>query len=460
MRRSRSVAITSCAFAIACGGAPIGDFDADGAGLVEEGSAEARAILAVVNDATFTELDREIGLDRRAAQNISDYVRGPDERLGSRDDDPITSIAELDAIKYVGARAITQLLEYTERSGPSAVTVEGVSFTAAQARAVLDFVNLASGAQLDDDIGLNSRAASSIMASRPIESIEDLAAVRYVGATALGQLRDGVTAQDGGERPAAEIEGVVLTGAELHGILDLVNRATLEQLDDEAGLDGRAASNIVRSRPLASVEALAAVSYVGASAIEKLRDYAAIWTPPAGGTTSPCEVSLRGRRFYPASRMTRMLLAAADGAMPFAQVTALHSSGCNDLAGDSNARRAMVDALWLEAFGVTGRSVVRDVGPFTPGGGQYSHALHDARRAIELAVLNGAWDPDADRSAGPLYDQIDDIVAALEAEVLRSPRDFVEVRLNREDGACGQSVTALIDLRDGTVLMIHRLPAC
>jgi len=53
------------------------------------------------------------------------------------------------------------------------------------------------------------------------------------------------------------------------------NSATVEQLDTEVGVDSRAVTGIVAARPLADIFALAAVSYVGATALTKLRDYVA-----------------------------------------------------------------------------------------------------------------------------------------------------------------------------------------
>lgn len=69
-------------------------------------------------------------------------------------------------------------------------TWEGVSFSAEEVRTVLDIVNIATLAQLDDDVPLNSRAANNIVSDRPIESMEQLAAVAYIGSSALQALKD------------------------------------------------------------------------------------------------------------------------------------------------------------------------------------------------------------------------------------------------------------------------------
>lgn len=81
---------------------PLGKAD----GGIEEGSAEARAILALVNDpvVTFEELDDDARLNKRAARNIID----------NRD---YATLAELDAVPYVGPYALQQLLEYAIAQG-------------------------------------------------------------------------------------------------------------------------------------------------------------------------------------------------------------------------------------------------------------------------------------------------------------------------------------------------------
>ncbi len=83
-------------------------------GAIEEGSAEARAVLAVVNDATvnFEILDDDAGLNSRAARNIIDHRNGPDGLAASDDDDLFDTLAELDEVKYVGPYALDQLLAY------------------------------------------------------------------------------------------------------------------------------------------------------------------------------------------------------------------------------------------------------------------------------------------------------------------------------------------------------------
>jgi len=81
-----------------------------------------------------------------------------------------------------------------------------------------------------------------------------------------------------------------LTNAETHGVLDLVNAASLVVLDDDVRLDSRAANNIVDHRQVDVIDSIAeldAISYVGPSALNKLLTYALangyVDTAPVGG---------------------------------------------------------------------------------------------------------------------------------------------------------------------------------
>lgn len=69
--------------------------------------AEARAILELVNAATLRELDEDVRLDRRAAESI----------VSARAQAPVTTLDELDAIPWVGARAFGKLREYVREQG-------------------------------------------------------------------------------------------------------------------------------------------------------------------------------------------------------------------------------------------------------------------------------------------------------------------------------------------------------
>lgn len=77
------------------------------------------ATLALVNDpATTVELlDVDVALDRRAAQNIVAARDGADGLPGTSDDVPFATIAQLDAVPYVGPSALDKLAAYALANG-------------------------------------------------------------------------------------------------------------------------------------------------------------------------------------------------------------------------------------------------------------------------------------------------------------------------------------------------------
>lgn len=81
---------------------------ADGIGGIAEGSPEARAILELANTASFRRLDDEVGLDRRAAQAIVD-TRGKNGAF--------ETLAELDAVSFVGTTAFAKLHDFVVQEG-------------------------------------------------------------------------------------------------------------------------------------------------------------------------------------------------------------------------------------------------------------------------------------------------------------------------------------------------------
>jgi hypothetical protein len=178
-----------CAALSACGEPPAVEEIAP----LAEGSLEAFGVLGFLNgpDATYDVLDVDVGLEARAARNIVSHVRGADETLGGGDDNLLDSIAELDGIPYVGAVALGKLSAYVASIGAMpALVVEAVAFTTEQAAATVALANGATRERLDDEVGLDSRAAGAIVAARPIADLAALAAVSWVGKQALTRLRD------------------------------------------------------------------------------------------------------------------------------------------------------------------------------------------------------------------------------------------------------------------------------
>jgi hypothetical protein len=81
-------------------------------GLSSGNDLEALAVLGLLRDATFEELDVDARLSSRAARNIIEHRQGPDRVDGTSDDDLIDTLTELDAIPYVGPAVFAQLVEY------------------------------------------------------------------------------------------------------------------------------------------------------------------------------------------------------------------------------------------------------------------------------------------------------------------------------------------------------------
>ena len=106
-----------------CGGAVEAPEPADGrdeaffAGGKGDGglsAAEVAAVLTLANTADFEELDDGVPLDRRAAEGIWTHRVGPDGVPGTADDDPFDTLAELDAVPWVGPAALQAMLAYAD----------------------------------------------------------------------------------------------------------------------------------------------------------------------------------------------------------------------------------------------------------------------------------------------------------------------------------------------------------
>ena len=160
---------------------------------------------------------------------------------------------------------------------------------------------------LDDDVGLDKRAATSLIEHRDgpdgvfgtddddlYDTVAEIDDQYYVGDSALGLLLD--YARDNGWITEDDVvgswEGVTFTADQVDQVLALVNTASQAELDDDVGLDRRAAEGIVVQRPFDDVGTLADVPYVGPSALRDLQDYAATYVPPElGGVGDDCETS-------------------------------------------------------------------------------------------------------------------------------------------------------------------------
>ncbi len=165
---------------------------------IDEGTPEAIGLLSFLNDAgtTMAVLDDDVPLDRRAAGNLISHRNGGDDTYGTSDDDLFGSVAEVDAVRWVGPKSLDRLLSYADSLGyvPSGEETLGtwdrVSFSVNEAEWTLFVVNDEEAETLDVTVALDSRAVDSIMAARPIASVEDLAGLYYVGTSALEKILD------------------------------------------------------------------------------------------------------------------------------------------------------------------------------------------------------------------------------------------------------------------------------
>lgn len=141
--------------------------------------------------------------------------------------------------------------------------------------------------RLDVDAALNARSARTLMHHRNgpdgvlgtwddelFTSIEAVDAVKWVGEGTL--LRLLAFAGKAGYVPAGDdllgvYDRVPFSVSEAYALLDLVNAASLSELDHGLKLDARAAKAIVVARPYATLADVAATRYVGRATLARLK---------------------------------------------------------------------------------------------------------------------------------------------------------------------------------------------
>ena len=203
----------------AAGGKADGVFD-----VLVDGTPQAIGVMALLNDSdtTVQVLDDDARLDSRAARSITEYRAGEDGEYtgGTHDDRIFRTIAELDALYFVGGSALSRLLDYATANdyvpegGELLGVWDNVAFTVDEASGALQWVNGSSADALD--VQLDRRAVDSIVAARPLASVQQLSGLYYVGQSAMLAAREegGVT-----EEPIA-----CLTSDECEGILMCVGK--------------------------------------------------------------------------------------------------------------------------------------------------------------------------------------------------------------------------------------------
>ena len=162
-----------------------------------DGTPGGVATLAFINseDCTMEVLDDEVPLDRRAAGNIIAHRDGGDRTFGTTDDDIYGDFTELDRVRYVGNASIQRIVDHVSELGmglsgdDTLGTYDGVTFTVDESASTLKFVNSIDMAFLDDDLSMNSIAVGSIQDALPIDTIDGLSRLYYVGKSALNTLK-------------------------------------------------------------------------------------------------------------------------------------------------------------------------------------------------------------------------------------------------------------------------------
>ena len=158
-----------------------------------EGSRDARAAVAFVNDVTTDAARLKLaGMTKPTATAVLAAKNGADGVAGTDDDEPHESLEGLDAIKGVGPATLRKLSAYARARGygNERGIYHGVYFNERQADRVLDLVNTASLDVLDEETSVDSRALDNIAAALPVVSMSELASLSRVKSTALRLLRD------------------------------------------------------------------------------------------------------------------------------------------------------------------------------------------------------------------------------------------------------------------------------
>ena len=162
-----------------------------------EGTPEGVGLLDFLNaeSTTFSMLDVDVALDRRAAGNLIAHRDGGDRKWGTSDDDVFSDVEEVDRVRFVGEKSLVRMVLFAARDGwvPGAEDIlgvyDGVSFTVTEAEYTVELANSASAVYLDETLALDARAVRSIIAGRPIETIDGLSRLYYVGNSALSALK-------------------------------------------------------------------------------------------------------------------------------------------------------------------------------------------------------------------------------------------------------------------------------
>jgi len=462
-------------------------------------AADTARLLDLVNypGTDLETLDVAVALDRRAAEGIVAHRAGADGVAPSSDDDRFDTLAELDDVPYVGAAALGALLAYAVANPPPAgELVDGIAFSGWESMAVVWGVNQASAAELAE-VGVNSRGATNLVALAPYGSVADMTAVPFVGPVAVEKLHDHAavwwTAMQSGETVPATIvlDGVAFDATTAAVALEIANGATHDQLTGPGGMWTTGADRIIDARPHATLAGVAGTSGVGTVTMQALHDYAAsgLWAaaPPVPAPTAPpaptpAPPPATPPWIYPAVATTPSTCAVELSEIALAAVSAYSSElGTYDVRDESMRYAvaafqapACLDLARLDHFEALqdfvldrfGWGFLRDypgeggeMGVLTPGPIVFRSLLDDSLAVMDAARVARIAAGEAD--AQSLYDALAADEADIVARLGLHPGTTYSFEINAETGgACNERSALVIDLTDGTVILMHAGPAC
>ncbi len=140
-------------------------------GGIDEGSPEALGVLALVNDPALTaaRLKADAHVTARVAGNIVRHRDGADGQPSTADDDAFGTLAELDAVPYVGPATLAALLEAARDKGLVGGTGASISVIfspqVAEATHNARIASLIRGAQSTVDISIYSYSDAGVSAA-------------------------------------------------------------------------------------------------------------------------------------------------------------------------------------------------------------------------------------------------------------------------------------------------------
>jgi hypothetical protein len=346
-----------------------------------------------------------------------------------------------------------------------------ISVSAADTALVLDLVNYprVDLAMLDDDAGLDARAAKAIIAHRNgldtsamtwdddwYETLAELDAISYVGDSALTKLIAFAHAHP--VPPSVTIEGVTFKGWQAEAtVWGLNNQATFEELD--RGLDARAATSLIDNRPYASLDAVGAAPYVGSAVLRGLRAHSPLWWGAMDTTPQPCAVAVSARADQTVSDLSLLIETATTLDWPWATMSASALPDCVDAGVTSPQVDAVSAALTGYARSAWGSGIQPLSSGLVRGGEHFVNLVITARDVIDERVADERWAP-ANSAEQALLDALPAMVDTLTAGPVANPADYVELPLWTDGEECSEYGSILIQLSTHRGWMIHQFPRC